>query len=664
MFYCIFFGDFLFFMMIPSDIIQQIKDRSDIFEVVNDFVSLKKKGQNYTACCPFHNEKTPSFSVSQVKGIYKCFGCGKGGDSVSFIMDIENLSYPEALRWLAKKYQIEIPDDDKPLTDEQINQFNEKESVFVIHEFAHQYFIQQLKNTDEGKTVGLSYFKERDFRDFIIDKFGLGYNPTGWNTFTKAALEAGFKEDTLIKSGLTLKTDKGALIDRFRDRVMFPIFSVAGRVIGFGGRIMTTDKKVAKYLNSPETPIYEKSKVLYGLNFAKKTIREKENCYLVEGYTDVISLHQVEILNVVSSSGTSLTIEQIRLLRRFTPLVTVLYDGDFAGIKASLRGIDLILEEGLDVKVLLFPDGEDPDSYSKKLGQVEFYEFLEKNTQDFITFKTNLFIKETINDPIKRAEGIKDIIASITKIPDVVKRELFFQLTAKLLDTKEEILISESEKIIQKEKKKAPLLEENKTQNNEETNVTNDENITEDKQKEGVFIFSREEKGEYKQEKELLHLILNYGELELIDEKPLLFFILNEIADLNFHIPLYQTMLDDMRLEAKFDRVAGKEYFLNKENEAIKNLVAELLMPKYTISESWEKKFMVFTPQEKDHVLVNVQEVILRLKIFYILRMIKENEKNLKNAETEEAQDNCLMVGLKLEAMRKEIAKGLNNAIF
>ncbi|TAE74152.1 MAG: DNA primase [Bacteroidetes bacterium] len=654
-------GLFFFFMMIPADIIQQIKDRSDILEVVNDFVSLKKKGQNYTACCPFHNEKTPSFSVSQAKGIYKCFGCGKGGDSVSFVMDIENLSYPEALRWLAKKYQIEIPEDDKPLTDEQINQFNEKESIFVIHEFAHKYFIEQLKNTTEGQTIGVSYFKERDFRDFIIDKFGLGYNPTGWNMFSKAGLEAGFKEEMLIKSGLSLKTEKGTLIDRFRDRVMFPIFSVAGRVIGFGGRIMTNDKKVAKYLNSPETPIYEKSKVLYGLNFAKKTIREKENCYLVEGYTDVISLHQVDIFNVVSSSGTSLTIEQIRLLRRFTPLVTVLYDGDFAGIKASLRGIDLILEEGLDVKVLLFPDGEDPDSFSKKLGQTEFYEFLEKNTQDFITFKTNLFIKETANDPIKRAEGIKDIITSITKIPDVVKKDLFFQLTAKLLDTKEDILVSEAEKIIQKEKKKITLLPENQPQNQEE-NIP--ETQTENQNKEEVFVFSREEKGEYKQERELLHLMLNYGELELIDEKPLLFFILNEIADLSFHYPLYQKMLDDMRIEAKFDRVAGKDYFLNKENEAIKNLVAELLMPKYTISESWEKKFMVFTPQEKDHVLLNVQEVILRLKMFYILRMIKENEKNLKNAETEEEQDNCLMVGLKLEAMRKEIAKGLNNAIF
>lgn len=654
--------------MISPATIQQIKERADIFEVVNDFVALKKKGQNYTACCPFHNEKTPSFSVSQSKGIYKCFGCGKGGDSVSFVMDIENIAYPEALRWLAKKYQIEIPEEQKALTDEQINQFNEKESIFVIHEFAYQYFIEQLKNTTEGQTIGLSYFKERELRDFIIDKFGLGYNPTGWNTFTKAGLEAGFKEEMLIKSGLTIKTEKGTFIDRFRDRVMFPIFSTAGRVIGFGGRIMTNDKKVAKYLNSPETPIYEKSKVLYGLHLAKKTIREKENCYLVEGYTDVIALHQVEIFNVVSSSGTSLTIDQIRLLRRFTPLVTVLYDGDFAGIKASLRGIDLILEEGLDVKVLLFPDGEDPDSYAKKLGQIAFQDFVQKNTQDFITFKTNLFIKETENDPIKRAEGIKDIVASIAKIPDEVKRDLFFQLTAKLLNTKEEILIHEGDKFIAKERKKIqPSVDttiKTNDENNNESNFIPSNIENENQENKEVFVFSREEKGEYTQERHLLSLILNYGDLELIDEKPLLFFILNEIADLNFHYPLYQTMLDDIRIEAKFDRIADKNYFLNKENEAIKNLVAELLMSKYSLSESWEKKFLVYTPQEKDHVLITVQEAILRLKMFYILRMIKENEKNLKNAETEQDEDDCLMVALKLEAMRKEIAKGLNNTIF
>jgi DNA primase len=655
-------------MPIPPDIIQKIRESADILEVVNDFVSLKKKGQNYTACCPFHNEKTPSFSVSPSKGIYKCFGCGKGGDSISFVMDIESLSYPEALRWLAKKYQIEIPEDNQPLSDEKINELNEKESIFAVHDFAQKFFTEQLLHTEEGQTIGLSYLKERELRDFVIQKFGLGYNPSSWDSFTQTALKAGFKEDILIKSGITIKTEKGSLIDRFRERVIFPIYSVAGKVIGFGGRIMTNDKKTAKYLNSPETPIYEKSKVLYGLNFAKKTIREQENCFLVEGYTDVIALHQVEILNVVSSSGTSLTIEQIRLLRRFTSLVTVLYDGDFAGIKASLRGIDLLLEEGMDVKVVLFPDGEDPDSYAKKLGETRFKNFLEKNTQDFITFKTKLFLKETENDPIKRAEGIKDIITSIVKIKDTVKRDLFFQLTSKLLDTKEEYLLLEADKIIAKEKKNSqnpqnslPIStpENIENQNFEEKNI----NIsTQENNK--ITTFNLREQGEYHQEKELLRLLINYGHLKLIDDKPLTFFILNEIAEMSLSYPLYQEILEDIRIEARFDRIAGKEYFLAKENEAIRNFITDLLMPKHHISESWEKKFMVHTPKEEEHILKNVEEVLLRLKNYHILKLIKENEKNLSNAETEEEQDECLMIGLKLEAIRKEIAKNLKNAIF
>ncbi|MBL4667710.1 MAG: DNA primase, partial [Flavobacteriales bacterium] len=396
--------------MIPKQTIDEIFDAAIIEDVVGDFVPLKKRGANYLGNCPFHNEKTPSFTVSPAKGIYKCFGCGKAGNSVNFIMEHEHYSYPEALRFLANKFNIEIEEEE--LSPEQKDAADERESLYIVSNYAAKYFHKQLLDSDEGKAIGLSYFLERGFREDIIETFQLGYNPDGWTAFTDEAEKAGHNLKYLDKSGLTIvKGDKK--FDRFKGRVMFPIHNLSGRVLGFGGRILQANDKAAKYLNSPESEIYHKSKVLYGIYTAKKAISKENICYLVEGYTDVISLYQSGVENVVSSSGTSLTEGQIRLVKRFTPNITILYDGDAAGIKASFRGIDMILQEGMNVRVVLFPDGEDPDSYAKAHTTEELKDYITTNAQDFIRFKTSVLIKDVGNDPIKKAELIKDIVASI-----------------------------------------------------------------------------------------------------------------------------------------------------------------------------------------------------------------------------------------------------------
>ena len=384
--------------MIDQATIQKIFDAADIYEVVSDFVSLKKRGVNYLGLCPFHNEKTGSFTVSPAKGIYKCFGCGKGGNAVNFIMEHEQMSYVEALKYLAEKYHI--PVEEKELTEEQRKEKTERESMLIVSSYANEYFQYQLWNTDEGRSVGLGYLRQRGISDEMIRKFGLGYNPEGWGAFTKAAQEKGYKKEFLVKTGLTIENEKG-LFDRFRARVMFPVFDLAGKVIAFGGRTMTADKKISKYLNSPESEIYHKSKTLYGIFLAKKSIVQQDRCILVEGYTDVISFHAKGIENVVASSGTSLTIEQIRLIRRLTPNVTIIYDGDAAGIKASLRGIDLVLEEGLNVRVLLLPDGEDPDSFARSHTPQDLADFIANNETDFINFKTKLLLGTAGDDPVE-----------------------------------------------------------------------------------------------------------------------------------------------------------------------------------------------------------------------------------------------------------------------
>ena len=438
----------IFVAMIDQATIQKIFDTADIYDVISEFVNLKKRGVNYVGCCPFHNEKTGSFTVSPAKGIYKCFGCGKGGNVVNFIMEHEQMSYVEALRWLAAKYHIPI--EEKELTEEERREKSERESMLIVTNYAQDFFVHQLWDTDEGKSVGLSYFRHRGLDDATMEKFGLGYCPEAWDAFTKSALEKGYKKEFLVKTGLTIENDRG-MFDRFRARVMFPIRDLAGKIIAFGGRIMTNDKKSAKYLNSPESEIYHKSRTLYGIYFAKRSIVQQNRCYLVEGYLDVISFHQKGIENTVASSGTSLTVEQIRLIRRLTPNVTIIYDGDAAGIKASLRGIDLVLEEGLNVRVVSLPEGEDPDSYAQAHTTQEIQDYITAHETDFIHFKTSLLLQQAGTDPIERARLITDIVRTISLIPDNITRSVYVQETAVQLKVEEKMLYAEIARIRRKE---------------------------------------------------------------------------------------------------------------------------------------------------------------------------------------------------------------------
>lgn len=423
--------------MIPQETVNRILDSAQIVDVIGDFVTLKKRGANHIACCPFHNEKTPSFSVSASKGIYKCFGCGKSGTAVGFVMEHENMSYTEALKYLAKKYHIEVVE--KEESAEEIAQRQRHESLMLVSEYAGKFFQDSLQ-TDEGRNIALQYFRSRGLEDETIRKYGLGWAPLSRKALSESARAAGYKEEFLIETGLSIKYDDGRLVDRFYDRVIFPIHSVSGRVIAFGGRTLKTDKSVAKYVNSPETEIYVKSRSLYGIYFAKNEISRQDRCILVEGYLDVLSMHQLGITNVVASSGTSLTVEQIRLIRKFTNNITIIYDGDGAGIKAALRGIGLVLKEGMNVKVVLLPDGQDPDDFAKRHTLEEVRDHIAQNEQDFINFKTDLLLDEAGNDPIQRAKLINDIADTIALIPDAVVRAVYVRSSAAKFEIEERIL--------------------------------------------------------------------------------------------------------------------------------------------------------------------------------------------------------------------------------
>ena len=576
---------FLYFCsMIDQATVQKIFDAADIYEVVSDFVSLKKRGVNYVGCCPFHNEKTGSFTVSPSKGIYKCFGCGKGGNAVNFIMEHEQLSYVEALRWLAAKYNIIV--EEKELSEHEKQEKSERESMLIVTNYAEEFFVEQLWNTDEGKSVGMGYFRRRGLDDQTIEKFGLGYCPEAWDGLTKAALGKGYKQEFLVKTGLTIESDRG-LFDRFRARVMFPIRDLAGKIIAFGGRIMTNDKKSAKYLNSPESEIYHKSRTLYGIYFAKKSIVQHNRCYLVEGYLDVISFHQKGIENTVASSGTSLTIEQIRLIRRLTPNVTIIYDGDAAGVKASLRGIDLVLEEGLNVRVVSLPEGEDPDSYAQAHTADEVLEYVAAHETDFIHFKTKLLLDQAGNDPVERAKLITDIVKSISLIPDNITRSVYVQETANQLKVEEEVLYNEIARL-RKGKTPGPVSLPYKTPGRPVPKVT----LTPLKTG-GVTPCDIEEMM-------LVRYLLLFGEQELYEEehegKVVLItvgeYIIHELAEdellmLNSRL---QEIQQEYRRQYKTAGFIAAKYFIGHSNPDISAIVADILSEPYELSKIWTAK--------------------------------------------------------------------------
>jgi len=644
--------------LIPKETIDKIFETARVEEVVGDFVTLKRRGVNLLGNCPFHNEKTPSFTVSPTKGIYKCFGCGKGGNSVNFIMEHESLSYPDALRYLAKKYNIEIAEEQASA--EQIELDNERESIFLVSAFAQKYYTEQLHHSPEGRAIGLTYFKERGFRDDIIEKFQLGFSHDKWRNFTAAALEAGYKSDYLVRSGLTIRSEKPAqpedstdteskntenvvrLFDRFSGRVLFPVHNISGRVIAFGGRILGSDKKVAKYINSPETEIYHKSNVLYGLYFAKKAIIAKDSCFLVEGYTDVISLFQAGVENVVASSGTSLTVEQIRLIHRYTKNITILYDGDNAGIKASFRGIDLILEEGMNVKVLLFPDGEDPDSYSKKVSSVELEAFIQKNSVDFIRFKTGLLFEETKNDPIKKAELIHNIVETIAIIPDAISRSVYVKECSRIMDMGEQILLTELNK---QRRKKATDFATKSSPEREEIEQGIADNDEQELPQPAL------DEIEY-QERDIIRLLINFGNreihFELIDEEQQVQNITTTVAERIHH----ELMQDNLQFENKTYGLVFEElsqllnngitpdvtFYIQHENVQVQQLAINLISNKYELSQHWERHHI--NVQTEEMVLKqSVYSALFSLKNTKVMKLINENQLQLKDANAENMEN-------------------------
>ena len=601
----------------------KVKERVDIVEVIGDYVPLKKKGQNMWACCPFHGEKTPSFSLSPAKQIYKCFGCGKAGDPIQFVMDIEGIGFQEAIRQLAGKYGIEV-EEEANLSPEQNLEQSERESLFIAVNFAKDFFVKNL-DTEEGKSIGVSYFKERGFTPQIIQKFDLGYALDGWDHFLKAAKAAGYQDEILLKAGLILQKEGEAerLYDRFRNRVTFTIHNVSGKAIGFGARILTKDKNQPKYINSPETPIYHKSDVLYGMFQAKKAIRDQDNCYLVEGYTDVVSLHLSGIENVVASSGTSLTDGQIKMIRRFTNQVTVLYDGDSAGIKASLRGIDLLLEGGLNVKAVVFPDGEDPDSYSRKVGSQAFQEYLNANSRDFIGFKIGLYQDEIEKDPIRKAGIIREVVQSIGKIPDPIIRSVYAKEASGLLGIEEEILHAELNKILIK------------TQKDQFERAKEEKAVTESiEELVSVTVAVESEDHLLAQERETMRLLLNYGGQKLdVQDLHFCHYMLTEIADLTFQTPVYQKMLLVYRESVDLGNVPTDALFLNHGDAEIRQEAIALITQRHEVSTHWKDKFQIFIHLESDDLANTAFKSILRLKRRLLQKLMEEAMEKIKEAE-------------------------------
>ena len=637
--------------MISRDTIEEIRNRLDIIDVISDFVSLKKSGMNYKALSPFANEKTPSFFVVPSKGIFKDFSSGKGGDAITFVMEHEKLTYTEALRYLAKKYGVEIKEDRQSLESKEAQ--TERESLYILMNFAKDFYRRQLTGSEEGISIGLSYFRERGFNDRTLEKFELGYALEGWENFSKEAVTSGYNKELLEKTGLVVKKDDGSTYDRFRGRVIFPVHNITGKVIAFGARMLGKDKNQPKYINSPETEIYHKSDVLYGLFQGKNAIRQQDVCYLVEGYTDVISMHQADVQNVVASSGTALTENQIKLIRRFTENITVLFDGDAAGIKAALRGIDMILKGGLNVRVLLFPDGEDPDSYSRKVGTTEFQKFLKDHTQDFVSFKAGLFAKES-SDPIKRAESIKEIVTSIAQIPDPVKRSVYIQETSSLLKIQESVLLSELNKILINDKRKT---EKDKFRQGEETQIPVEPIAEVAPAKVDTQTMVE------RQEQETIRLLLNYAD-QSVDEQSLSDFVLRELDDVEFLNPVYRQIYEAFKNGVETGNIPDSTYFIHQGSEQVKNAVTGLITPRYDTSKHWSDKYHIYFPKEKDVVNQLAFSNVLRLKFRVVQKMLDDNLQKVKRAESDGAWDDldaALTTGLK-EA-EQELAKLLGIVI-
>ncbi|MBL0743764.1 DNA primase [Chryseolinea lacunae] len=630
--------------MISRETIDEVKNRVDIVDVIGDFVALKRSGQNYKALSPFSNEKTPSFYVVPAKGIFKDFSSGKGGDGITFVMEHEGMSYTEAIRYLAKKYAVEIREDAQ--SQEYSLQASERDSLYIVMNYAKEHYKERLLHSDEGTSIGLSYFRERGFNDRTVEKFELGYSINAWDDFNKKALREGYREEMLDKAGLIIKRDDGRFYDRFRGRVIFPVHNLAGKVIAFGARILTKEKDQPKYINSPETEIYHKSQVLYGMFQAKNAIRREDNCYLVEGYTDVISMHLADVDNVVASSGTALTEDQIKLIRRFTENVTVLFDGDAAGIKAALRGIDLVLKGGLNVRVLLFPDGDDPDSFSRKMGSTAFKQYLKDHTTDFISFKIDLHAKDAGHDPIKKAEAIRDIVTSISLIPDPIKRSVYIQETSQLLRMPENVLLTEMNKIVIGDKRK-----KDQDRAREDLHIPPDEPDVEVTAPTKLDVAGMVQL----QERESMRLLLNYAENHY-DEQRLVDFMLAELEDVEFTNPVLKEIYQSFKDGADRGEIVDTLYFMEHGTAAVKSLVADLTTLRYEASKHWSEKYHINIPDEKEVLHDLAYTNVLRLKFRLIQKLTEDNLLQLKNAANEEEFEKHFTIHEQLKEAEKELA--------
>ena len=671
--------------MIDQATIDRILDAAQIVDVVSDFVTLRKRGVNYVGLCPFHNEKTPSFSVSPSKGVCKCFSCGKGGNAVHFIMEHEQLSYYEALKWLAKKYNIEIKE--RELTKEEKQSQSLRESLFLVNQFAAEYFQDVLYNNTDGQSIGMTYFRQRGFRDDIIKKFQLGYCTEAKDALARTAIQKGYKQELLLKTGLCYMKDDGKTIrDRFWGRVIFPVHNITGKVVAFGGRVLSAATKNVqmKYVNSPESEIYHKSKELYGIYFAKQSIIRQDRCFLVEGYTDVISMHQSGIENVVASSGTALTSDQIRLIHRFTNNITVLYDGDGAGIKASIRGIDMLLEEGMNIKVCLLPDGEDPDSFARKHNATEYQAYINNNEVDFIRFKTNLLMEEAGKDPIKRAELISSIVKSISVIPDSIVRSVYIRECSQLLKMDEKVLVDATAKLIEQAVENKAKEEERKKQREEynrrqeiiaaqaenqttaignNENTDNNINITQteytasptegdtplpeyipeetpqiiDTYSSYIPAQGNENKVFYKQEENLVKMIIRYGEKivccvqdEEGNEQP--FTVTEYIAynlkvdDIQFHNPIHRRILKEAEENVRKENFVSEKYFLSNPDPEISKVAADMSSDRYQLSNYHSKGQKIITDEER------LYELVPRLLMDFKISILKEEMKHTLQA--------------------------------
>ena len=674
--------------MISQKSVQEILERARIEDIVEDFVDLKRRGVNMIGLCPFHNEKTPSFTVSPSKNICKCFGCGKGGDPVQFLKEKEDLSFPEALRYIAKKYGIQI--EEKELSQEAIKEKQLFDSLYLVNEYGKEFYQKELFETTRGKSVGLSYFKSRGFREATIKKFGLGYAPNAKDMLTTSAVAAGYNIELLRKVRLTNKYDG----DFFRDRVMFTIHNQSGKVIAFAGRTLQKNSKTAKYINSPESEVYIKNKILYGAYFAKRAIREANECILVEGYTDVISLHQAGIENVVASSGTSLTVGQIGLIKRYTPNIKILYDGDAAGIKAALRGLDLVLEQDMNVKVCLLPDGEDPDSYMQKVGLTAFKEYMDKEGKDFILFKTNLLLAEVANDPVKKTDLIKDIVQSISKIPDAIKRSMYVKQCAQLMEVGEDLLVAESHKEIQKVKKKkeqkayfdrkrqqaagnsAPFPSNAPTWGNEPPPMMNEApfpdmdygEVAPNSAGEVQGGTPKSIEGDEFQEKDIIRILLSGGE-QIFDEEAditVAEYILNNIEDVidSFDDLVYEAIAKEYNKNRK---LTGNHFLTHKDKE-IKQVAINLLASPYDYSPGWEERFEKPMNQKKPEENFTKDSIysLRRFKLKKVIKMCNENQEKIGKLQKEDNLPKMMKLmkkQQKLMAIRNELAAQMNTVV-